>query len=303
LIKAERPVNEVEKEVAGVDVSGESVSPGDTLRKLREKRNLSIADVAQHLKYGVRQIEALERDDFQNLPGMTFVRGMTRSYAKLLGSNPTQLLSELEQRRLPEQVTVDLRTTQIPFPDGSKRATRLYGVLSVLLVLMAAAIAYEWKIGGFLWMEADTSKGESRPAAIADVAVVIQPEPYDAVDREKAELSQSAGIGSLPIPTLPSPSTKDTVLFDAAGGTAKAGGSGKRIALQFDSESWVEIKQADGKILMSQLNPKGSRQLIEGTPPFVLIIGNAPNVRLLYNEMPVDLRPHFKVDVARIVLE
>jgi cytoskeleton protein RodZ len=125
LIKAERPVNEVEKEVAGVDVSGESVSPGDTLRKLREKRNLSIADVAQHLKYGVRQIEALERDDFQNLPGMTFVRGMTRSYAKLLGSNPTQLLSELEQRRLPEQVTVDLRTTQIPFPDGSKRATRL----------------------------------------------------------------------------------------------------------------------------------------------------------------------------------
>ncbi len=118
-------MNEVEKEVAGVDVSGESVSPGDTLRKLREKRNLSIADVAQHLKYGVRQIEALERDDFQNLPGMTFVRGMTRSYAKLLGSNPTQLLSELEQRRLPEQVTVDLRTTQIPFPDGSKRATRL----------------------------------------------------------------------------------------------------------------------------------------------------------------------------------
>lgn len=296
-------MNGVEKETASVGDSGECLSPGRTLRKLREERSLSIADVAQHLKYGVRQIEALETDDFQNLPGMTFVRGMTRSYAKLLGCNPTELLHELEQRRLPDPVTVDLRTVQIPFPDGSKRATRLYSGLSVLVVLIAVAIAYEWQFGGFSWIESHIPKAEIQLTGVAAAPAVVQPEPDGAPDREKLETLQSAGVESPLLPTLPSRLEKEALQLDEAGVAAKAGGGGRRIALQFDSESWVEIKQADGKTLMSQLNPKGSMQLIEGTPPFVLIIGNAPNVRLSYNEIPVDLRPYFKLDVARVVLE
>ena len=38
-------------------------------------------------------------------------------------------------------------------------------------------------------------------------------------------------------------------------------------------------------------------------PPFDVVIGNAANVRLKYNDAPVDLRPYFKVDVARLTLE
>ena len=37
--------------------------------------------------------------------------------------------------------------------------------------------------------------------------------------------------------------------------------------------------------------------MVEGLPPFDIIIGNAPNVQLTYNNTPVDLRPYFKVDV------
>jgi cytoskeleton protein RodZ len=84
---------------------------------------------------------------------------------------------------------------------------------------------------------------------------------------------------------------------------ANAPGGSKRIELEFDQVSWVKIKQADGKILLSRLNPAGSRQSIEGEPPFEVVIGNAPNVRLTYDDAPVDLRPYFKVDVARLTLE
>ena len=82
----------------------------------------------------------------------------------------------------------------------------------------------------------------------------------------------------------------------------KASGT-NRIELEFDKLSWVEIKQANGKVLMSQLNPAGTRQFVEGMPPFEIVIGNAPSVRLKYNDAPVDLRPYFKVDVARLALE
>jgi cytoskeleton protein RodZ len=84
---------------------------------------------------------------------------------------------------------------------------------------------------------------------------------------------------------------------------ANAPGGSKRIELEFDQVSWVQIKQADGKILLSRLNPAGSKQSIEGEPPFEVVIGNAPNVRLIYDDAPVDLRPYFKVDVARLTLE
>ena len=93
----------------------------------------------------------------------------------------------------------------------------------------------------------------------------------------------------------------------AAQPTAPAAAPGtnalKRIELEFDGLSWVEIKQGNGKILLSQLNPAGTRELIEGMPPFEVVIGNAANVRLKYNDATVDLRPYFKVDVARLTLE
>ena len=77
----------------------------------------------------------------------------------------------------------------------------------------------------------------------------------------------------------------------------------KRIELAFDQQSWVEIKQANGKVLLSQLNQAGTGQVIEGVPPFEVVIGNAASVRLKYNDAPIDLRPYFKVDVARLTLE
>ena len=77
----------------------------------------------------------------------------------------------------------------------------------------------------------------------------------------------------------------------------------KHLELEFGDVSWVEIRQANGKILLSQLNPAGTKQSIEGLPPFEVVIGNAANVRLMYNDAAVDLRPYFKVDVARLTLE
>ena len=60
----------------------ESIGAG--LKAAREARGLSISEVAQQLKFAPRQLEALEQERFDLLPGGTFVRGMVRSYARLL---------------------------------------------------------------------------------------------------------------------------------------------------------------------------------------------------------------------------
>lgn len=85
--------------------------------------------------------------------------------------------------------------------------------------------------------------------------------------------------------------------------TATAGRAA--IRMTFDTDSWVEIRDKDNKILFSQTNQVGTEQNINvnGNPPYSLVIGNAKAVHLYYKGRAVDLAPHIKVEVARLTLE
>ena len=260
-----------------------NASPGQTLAAARSALNLSVADVSQQIKYGVKQIAAIEADDYGKLPGTTFVRGMIRSYAKLVHIDPQMLLAELGRRDVPAAVTVDLRTNeQEPFLEGGKKSNRAYVVMSVMVLLAVLVVAYEW-------YASPPSKGE---------VVTITPKAVKA-----EELPSPPVAATLPLaPDAPAADPHSTALTTASV-VSRRGSGPKRIQLEFDELSWVEIKQANGRIMLSQLNPAGTKQVIEGAPPFDVVIGNAPKVRLTYDDAPVDLRPYFKIDVARLTLD
>jgi cytoskeleton protein RodZ len=273
-----------------VEPAAEQFSPGRTLAAARAELNLSVADVSQQIKYGVKQIAAIETDDYAKLPGTTFVRGMIRSYAKLVQLDPQPLLADLGRRNIPAAVTVDLRASERePFLEGGKKSNRIYGLLSLAALLAVVVVAYEWYVsppstGEVVTITPKPPKSEVAQAPPAQASAADQPGRTDAPTVEPQ--SQAT-----PVPPVPAPAV-----------SSKPGGS-KRIQLEFDQLSWVEIKQVNGKVLLSQLNPAGSKQSIEGAPPFEVVIGNAANVRLNYNDAPVDLRPYFKVDVARLTLK
>ena len=83
----------------------------------------------------------------------------------------------------------------------------------------------------------------------------------------------------------------------------KVSADGKVLKLVFKGSSWVEIRDAKGKILLSRLNPAGSEAEVSGRPPFNVIVGNAPEVQVFYNDHEFDLEPHTKVAVARFIVE
>ena len=72
-----------------------TMSPGARLRAVREERGLSVGDVADVLRFSKRQIELLEADRYDELPGATLVRGFVRGYAKLLKIDAEPLLGAL----------------------------------------------------------------------------------------------------------------------------------------------------------------------------------------------------------------
>lgn len=281
----------------------EQPRPGKVLAAARAEHKLSVADVSQQIKYGVNQIAAIEADDYDHLPGTTFVRGMIRSYAKLVQVDPEPLLAGLSPRATPGAISVDLRgSVREPFIEGSGKSNRAYVLLSAAALLAVAIVVYEWRVspvdtGEVVTITPRAPTGDAVATAPAQANASPAPEQANAAPAPEI-LSAAAPLaaGEMQAPV-------QAALALAATPARSAVAGAKRIELEFDELSWVEIKQANGRVLLSQLNPAGSRQLIEGVPPFDLVIGNAAKVRLKYDDAAVDLRPHFKVDVARMKLE
>ena len=75
------------------------------------------------------------------------------------------------------------------------------------------------------------------------------------------------------------------------------------IRLVFDEESWVEIIDRNGEVILSILGEQGTTRTVSGEPPLLVVVGNSAGVKLSYNDQPVDLAPHTRADVARLTLE
>jgi cytoskeleton protein RodZ len=112
----------------------------------------------------------------------------------------------------------------------------------------------------------------------------------------------TATPSSMPSPTsatlAPSLTPSATLALNTSG-SADANGA---MTLQFRDDSWVEVRQADGKLLSSQIYHAGTEQSIEASTPVQIVIGNAPAVTLTYRGRPVDLDAYTRARVARLNL-
>ena len=66
--------------------------------------------------------------------------------------------------------------------------------------------------------------------------------------------------------------------------------------------AWIEVRDGDGRLVVSKTFPAGTEQTISGTPPLAIRIGNADDVSLRYKGKPVDLAPHIRANIARLTL-
>lgn len=60
---------------------------GEELRRRREERGVSLAEIAEATRIGTRFLKAIETDNFSILPGGIFTRSFIRAYAKHVGMN------------------------------------------------------------------------------------------------------------------------------------------------------------------------------------------------------------------------
>src|SRR5260370_13916921 len=83
------------------------VSVGGYLRSLRQDKQASLEEMARATRVGSYQLEALEADQFTELPAPVFVKGFIRAYCHFLGEPDDEALRRyrdvLGERPLPER--------------------------------------------------------------------------------------------------------------------------------------------------------------------------------------------------------
>jgi len=260
--------------------------PGAMLRMAREARGTSIAEVAAALKMSPRQIEAIENEDFSRLSGATFVRGFIRNYARLLKIDVAPVLAALAERTELQQAELSAPADEgVKMPiAGHRQGKGLAGAIILASVVLGAAFALYFDVVDF---DDILSRKSGTPASQPEArAQIVQPQPVAAV--------QPAVVNDVPAPAATAAGADEQP-------AAKAGML--QLIFSFDGSSWVEVKDGAGRTIFSQMNAKGTTQTVEGRPPFHLVVGNASQVRLQYRDQPVDLRPHTRVEVARLTLD
>ena len=264
---------------------------GAELKQARENRGLSVEDVAQSLKFAPRQIESLEAERFERLPGPTIARGMVRNYARLLRLEPEPMLSRMAPRVAPPTDSAELAARfkkPVPFSDSGRRSTLIYAGVSIGVLLLVGVVAYSWQRESAtpeFVAPAQSQRPASEATRVQEPPTVLAsatPQPELEKPKPEAEIAKPAAEVEKPKPASPGM---------------------QRLVFRLEGEAWLEVRDGAGHVLVSSLNRAGTERVVQGRPPFALVIGNASTVTLTQNGRAVDLKPYIKVEVARFTLK
>ena len=133
------------------------VNPGETLRKARESRGWTVAEVAGQLNLTPQRLAQIEQGAFDKLPGNTFARGYVRAYAKLLDIDQNRLVLEFDQFTGSDAAGSNVHSLGRIEEPVSYSQKILRGV-SFMLLLALAGLSFFW------WQEQAERRAEDLAA-------------------------------------------------------------------------------------------------------------------------------------------
>lgn len=190
---------------------------GERLQRERELRSITLDEIAASTKIGTRLLHALEAEEFDKLPGGIFNKGFVRSYARYLGLDEEQAVSdylaaenELERERraplVPEAATKS--QSQLFAIPGGARADNVYNIRANAdlsqpqpdpaggFLTAAVILVFALGLGGFAYKyfnsHSSPASAVAEPKAVTSVPSQSQPQPADAQLKPSESVSPPA---------------------------------------------------------------------------------------------------------------
>jgi len=267
----------------------ESLTPGELLRRERERRSLSQLQAAEDLHLDTRVVEAIEANRFDQLGAPVYARGHLKKYAALLGLSPELVIERYEALTDRPEVPTPVPASAVTGAAVTfERRSGFKGPLLVSVTLIVLALGW--------WVVDEVTRPSMQ--AIPQVPSLEPPE-------EASTLS-----GGVPTPVSLPPAAPPATKAEAEPAPAPAPAPAKtvavvdpvRVRLEYSDASWTEIYDASGRQLMFNLGEIGRVRTVTGTPPLRVILGNASAVAMQVNEQSVVVPRRAGRDSAKFVI-
>ena len=236
---------------------------GAWLKNARQQRGLHIAALAVMLKVPQAKLEALEADRFDLLPDATFARALATAVCRALKVDSGPVLA---------------------------------------LLLVAAAAIY-WVPAGWLPERGESTATPAFPAS-APVSVTAASGPV--VEFVPAPEAASVPASAAPVAVAPSSpavvASAPLQIRDVAPPPAAAAATGPALRVTAMADSWIEVVDAKGQVLLSRVLRQGEQQEYSGAAPYKVRVGNVSGTRLEWRGSVFDLHDRATNNVARLEL-
>ena len=279
---------------------------GADLRAARERLGWSLEDTSAYVRIRLPFLRALEEGRLADLPAPVYALAFVRTYALALGVDADEIV-----RRYQDEVGGGLPKTDLAFPIPVPQQSVPKGAVALLGIAIAV-------VGYMSWYRVSADRGDSvqvqqvparlaplalpqvplRPARVASaaptvsVATAYQRPSVAPSAAEAAAPSQTGSFSALSPAFAASPTASSGLPSMGTGASASAGTvAGSRLVLDATQDAWVEVKDTQGRIVLSKLLHAGDSWPVpdqpSGAAPLVLTTGNAGGTQLLLDGKPL----------------
>ncbi len=287
------------------------------LREAREAAGLHIAALAAALKVPVKKLEALEAGRYDELPDMTFARALASSACRQLKVDPAPVLAQIPLGHRP-QLGDSAQAINAPFKGvGDPAPLNAMGWLSRPAVLAAIALLLGALVLVFLperqvppqadavmpppgaAPDAPALVMEPAPAAVAPVADGSTPIAGTATAASAAPEAVQP-LANAPVVATPADTAAvATTTTATVSPTMAVGTTGSLLSITATGESWVEVVNGAGSVVMKRMLKTGDVIDFSTAPPYTVVLGRADAAQVTVRGKPFDTAPYARNSVAR----
>ncbi|EPU7922662.1 cytoskeleton protein RodZ [Vibrio parahaemolyticus] len=302
-----------------------SIEAGTLLKNKRESLGMTQKQVADRLRLRVSVIEDIENNRFESQQVATFTRGYLRSYAKFVGLDEKVVLVALEQTAdvKPKEQEIEMQSfsRKTKHEKHNSRIMLLTWVIAIVIIGISAAWWWQnQQENSLAQVVAEANVETSQPSAdeIADIDLMTEEELIASTPAELAASNNTASESSINaaqtddvVPAETEESTTEATqepvaLIEAAEEVQDASPVVPEgmtlLTMKFKADCWIQVKDTNGKTLVSGTQKPGQDVELTGKAPFKVILGAPEGVTMTFASEPVDLSGYTSGKVARFTL-
>ncbi len=237
------------------------LSVGEILRRTRLHYNLSLNDIEAALRIRASQLEALEQGDIGKLPGRVYAIGFVRSYAEYLGLDGGRMVHLFKQQSVGSNARPEL-TFPVSASESRFPGIWIIGGSVAMLILI---------VTGWLLMGSGSGGEAEVPAVSEAIKAAAAPPAAPQIQGPPAQAAAAAGSKEM---------NPDAVKALVAASQVVIENPGNRISIRAIESSWLEIRDAEGKAIVSSVLKPGDTYFVPDQKGLTLATGNAGGIEL-----------------------